>query len=426
VTFLLFKNFLSLAGAEAFSKLITFAAFAYLARICGPAGFGYIEWSAAVLMCASLIVDQGFSAYGAREIAREPTRTQALVDGIVTARFLLAAIGYASILIFAFLFVREQLVVNLLLVYGLSLFGLPLLLQWVFQGHDRMNLVALTQIIRQTVFVAVVITFVGKVDDLMFVGVAEVAGVVFAALFSVGMYRRFFAGRLKLRPILSAKLFREAVPIGLSQMFWVTRMFGATLILGLVATAEDTGYFAGAMRILIALHTFVWLYYFNILPSMSRAWIDGHEKFTELIRKSMRMVVLASAGIGLVWVFIAPLIMTSVYGQGFSNGGGALQWMAGVWLAAAISGHYRFGLIAAGQQKKEMAASALGAVVAIIFVPLGYIKFGTSGAAIGLCFAEIAVLISSWLFARRLLFSITEDPSKTVENCLDGLREVVQ
>jgi O-antigen/teichoic acid export membrane protein len=419
MTVSLFKNFLSLTGAEAFSKFITFAAFAYLARIFGPAGFGYIEWSAAVLMCASLIVDQGFSAYGAREIAKEPSRTPALIAEIVTARFLLAAIGYAAIAIFALFFVHEQLVVKLLLVYGLSLWALPLLLQWVFQGHDRMNLVALTQIIRQTVFVAVVLTSVREVNDLLFVGFAEVAGVVLAAVFSVWIYKRYFADKLNLRPVLSVKLFCEAVPIGLSQMFWVIRMFGATLILGLVATAEDTGYFAGAMRILIALHTFIWLYYFNMLPSLSRTWMDGREQFAELIRKSMRIVALASIGIGVIWILVAPLVMTSVYGQGFSNGGGALQWLAGVWVAAAISGHYRFGLIAAGQQNREMLSSALGAIVAIIFIPLGYLKAGSSGAAAGLCFAELSVLLSTWMIAKRTLLGSHSDISQTKRGGLE-------
>jgi O-antigen/teichoic acid export membrane protein len=422
VTVSLIKNFASLTGAEAFSKLITFVAFAYLARICGPSGFGTIEWSAAILMCASLIVDQGFSAYGAREIAKEPARTPDLIAEIVTARFLLAFIGYAAIVIFALIFVHKQLVINLLLVYGLSLWALPLLFQWVFQGHDRMKLVALTQIVRQTVFVAVVITFVRKSDDLLFVGIAEVVGVAFAAMLSVWMYKRYFGGRLNLRPILSAKLFREGVPIGVSQMFWVIRMFGATLILGLVATAEDTGYFAGAMRILIALHTFVWLYYFNLLPSMSRAWIIGQEEFSELIRNSMRMVMLASAGIGVVWVFIAPLIMTSVYGQSFSNGGRALQWMAGVWVAAALSGHYRFGLIAAGQQKKEMTTSALGAVAALVFIPLGYLKSGPGGAAAALCFTELTVLLTTWLIARRKLFGSHSNIPQTEPGCLESIR----
>ena len=75
----LVRNFLSLSGAEAVTKVATFFAFAYLARLCGPAGFGYVEWAGTVLMCASLIVDQGFSAYGAREIAKSPEKTAHLV-----------------------------------------------------------------------------------------------------------------------------------------------------------------------------------------------------------------------------------------------------------------------------------------------------------------------------------------------------------
>lgn len=400
----LIKNLVSLTAAEAFCKLITFAAFAYLARICGPAGFGYIEWSASVVMCASLIVDQGFSSYGAREIARNPAQTEGLVIEIVTARFLMAGVGYVAISSFAFIFVHEELVFTLLLIYGLSLSILPLMLNWVFQGHDRMSYAGLIQIVRQLVFVAVVFGFVRSSEELVFVGIAEIAAVLFAASLSVWLYIRNFAGKLNLRPRLSKELFREAFPIGLSQMFWVTRMFGATLILGLVATAEDTGYFGGAMRILIAIHTFVWLYYFNLLPSLSRAWVAGQPEFVRLIRNSILLVAIGSTGIGILWVVAAPLTMTTAYGQSFSNGGGALQLMMGVWVAAALSGHFRFGLIAAGRQKHEMATSALGALITIVLIPFGYFLFGISGAATALVISELAVLLFSGLLARRFLF----------------------
>ena len=400
----LFKNFVFLFGAEAFTKLITFAAFAYLARICGPAGFGYIEWAAAILMCASLVVDQGFSSYGAREIAKNPDETNRLVAEIVSARFLLAAVSFVGIVVFAFTFVREENVLKLVLAYGLSLWTLPLLLQWVFQGHDRMKFVAIAQILRQTVFVAVVITMVRRADDLVFVGFAEVAGVTTAAAVTVWMYRKFLSGKILFRPVLSRRLFFEGVPIGMSQAFWVVRMFGATLILGLVATADDTGYFAGAMRIFIALHTFVWLYYFNLLPSLSRACTEGQEQFNTLIQRSMRIVILGCIGVGAVWVLVAPWMMATAYGQSFANGGGALQWLAGAWIAAAISGHYRFGLIAAGQQKKEMLTSALGAGMVMVLIPLGYLRNGPSGAAAGVFAAEVVVLMSAWLVARRSLF----------------------
>ena len=97
----LFKNYLSLAGAELISKLATFAAFAYLARVLGPDNFGYIEFAGAVLMCGSLVVDQGFSPFGAREIAKDPKQTTRLTAEIITVRFLLAAFGSVAILLFA-------------------------------------------------------------------------------------------------------------------------------------------------------------------------------------------------------------------------------------------------------------------------------------------------------------------------------------
>ena len=408
------KNFASLTGAEAFGKLINFTAFAYLARIFGPTGFGYIEWSAAVLMCASLIVDQGFSSYGAREIAKNPAQTPHLVAEIVTARFLLAGLGYSAIVIFANCFVHERSVFDLLLIYGLSLWVLPLLLQWVFQGHESMNLVAMTQIIRQGVFVGIVLVFVRNEGGLLFVGVAEVASVTSAAVFSLWAYKRYFAGKLNFRPTLSGERFREALPIGVSQMFWVLRMFGATFVLGLIATTEDTGYFAGAMRIYIALHTFVWLYFFKMLPSLSRAWVEGPEKLVGLIRHSLKIVAFFSLIVGIVWAAAAPLVMISVYGPSFSPGAGALQWLAGACIAAALSGHYKFGLIAAGLQLKGTWTEASGPATGCYFDTVRLFPMGNQRCGGGFVFCGTNCFASAWLFARRSLFNV----NFSRENCL--------
>ena len=274
------------------------------------------------------------AAYGAREIAKSPEKTARLVSEVVTARSLLSVVGYVAIAVFAVLIVREAAITRLLLIYGLSLFAMPFLLQWVFQGHDRMHLVGVTQIIRQTIFVLVVFAFVGGVGDLLWVGIAEVAGVTAAAAVSLWIYRRYFKDRGSVTWALSSKLFREGTPIGMSQMFWVIKMFGATFIVGLIATAEDTGYFAGAMRIYIALHTFVWLYYFNMLPTFTRAWEERPEKLALLIKQSFAIVAAVSLIIGIVWVATAPLVMTSAYGANFAPGGGALQWLAGACIAA--------------------------------------------------------------------------------------------
>lgn len=393
----LFKNFLSLAGAEIAAKVMTFAAFAYLARVAGPDGFGYIEFAAAAVMCAGLVVEQGFNSFGAREIAKTPGRTEALVSEIVLVRLLLAVGLYIALVIFALALNLAAIQTRLLLVYGLSLLAMPLLLQWVFQGHDRMQTVAAIQVIRQAIFAVLVFALVRGAEQIWLVGVAETAGAVSAAAFGVWAYRRQLNGRLNLSFSISPQLLREGSTIGLSQIFWVVKMSGATLILGLIASAEDVGYFGGAMRILMALHTFVWLYFFNMLPSLSRAWVTNDGSFAALIARSMRWVILAAlVGTG-IWVAVAPMVVRIVYGEKFAPAGTALQWFAGVCAVAAISGHYRFGLIAAGHQTAEMVTALVGAIAAVVLIPAGYSLSGVGGAAAGLFVGEVLILASAWM-----------------------------
>ena len=403
----MFKNFLSLAGAEIAAKVLTFAAFAYLARIAGPEGFGYIEFAAAAVMCAGLIVEQGFNPFGAREIAKAPERTAALVSEIVLVRALLAVGLYVALVIFALVFAKtsgsNSVLTRLLLVYGLSLLAMPLLLQWVFQGHDRMQIVAAIQVTRQLVFAGLVFALVRQASQIWLVGLAETVGAVSAAAFGVWAYRRKLNGRIQLRWQVSPQMLREGVTIGLGQIFWVVKMSGATLILGLIASAEDVGYFGGAMRILMALHTFVWLYFFNLLPAMSRGWAAGDGSFAALIARSMKLVLLAAVVGAGIWVAVAPLVVRIVYGEKFGAAGVALQWFAGVCAVAAISGHYRFGLIAAGQQTVEMLTALIGAIAAAILIPVGYSTAGVGGASAGLFAAEILIAVSAWWFARRRL-----------------------
>jgi PST family polysaccharide transporter len=371
--------------------------------VVGPGGFGYIEFAAAVLMCASLVVDQGFSPFGAREIAKAPDQTGRMVIQIVTVRLLLAAVGYGGITLFALSIGRGPIMMRLLLIYGLSLWAAPFLLQWVFQGHDRMHLVAIAQVIRQTVFAAMVFAFVRGAENLLMVAWAEVAGVASAAAFCLLAYRRNFRNSPRSHLGSSPSLLREGVPIGLSQMFWVVKMFGGTLILGLIAPAQSVGLFAGAQRVLIAAHAFVWLYFFNLLPSMSRTWKADADQFGRLIDRSMRAVLWVGAGVALIWILLAGQSISIVYGSRFLAAGPVLALFALVCMMALISGHYRFGLIAAGQQDIEMLTSMLGAIVAVVAIPLGYFRWGLTGAALAIVFAEAVIWFTSWWCARRLL-----------------------
>jgi PST family polysaccharide transporter len=393
-----------LVVGEAASKLLTFVAFAYLARVAGPVGFGQVEFAVAVLQCASLVVDLGFNLYGAKEIAKAPARTAELVGEIVVARFGVALASYLAIALMAWLSSPSPAVTRLLLIYGLSVLPMPLLLSWVFQGHDQMATVAVSVFIRQFVFAVTVFSILRDASGVWLVAVAEVSGVVAAATYLVWQYRRRFTGKLVIWRFPSVmRMVRDVLPIGLSQMFWAARMFGGTILLGYAATANEVGWFAAALRILIAVHTFVWLFYYNLLPSLSRAWQADHADFRDKIDRSLHWVVWVGGAVGVVWVALAPTVMTLAYSEAFGDGGVVLQWMAGVWIGALLSGYYRFGLVAAGRQTVELVTTAAGMVSAGVLIFVGYVYYGVGGAAAGLFGAELVVLVSAWALARRHL-----------------------
>lgn len=399
----LIANFVSLAAGEFIAKGLTFVSFAYLARTAGPEGFGWIEFAGASVLCAGLVVEQGFNTLGAREIARDPRRMDRLVSEIILVRLILALAAYITLVIAALAFSPAILLTRLILVYGLSLLAMPMLLQWVFQGHDQMRVVAAIQIGRQLIFAILVFTLVRDLTSIWLVGVAETVATLTAATIGMTLYRRRFAGHVQFRWPVRPQLVRDGAVIGLSQIFWVVKMSGSTLLLGLIARPEDIGFFGAAMRILMAVHTFVWLYYFNLLPTLVRARNTDSTSFGELVSSSLRYIAwIAALGVGL-WIVMAPKITEMIYGTAFAAASLPLQIFAFVCGVAAISGHYRFGLIAASEQTAEMLTSLGGAIISVIVVPIGYVLGGVVAAAIGLCVAEVAIWLSAWGFGRSRL-----------------------
>ncbi len=63
-------NFVVLSGGEAISKIFTFIAFTYLARVFGPDTFGDIEFALAIALFLNIVVEGGLRLLGAREIAK--------------------------------------------------------------------------------------------------------------------------------------------------------------------------------------------------------------------------------------------------------------------------------------------------------------------------------------------------------------------
>jgi O-antigen/teichoic acid export membrane protein len=361
-----------------------------------------LELTLAVMIFLTLFVDFGSSPFGAREVAREPARLPALLSDIVRLRFSLATIAYALLAGALLLAVPPGPVRTLLLIYGLTLFAVPGFVQWVFQGHDKMQWVALGSMIRWTLFAAGVFVAVRGAEHLWRVGLVEAAAVLGFVAFNLYILKTRFPGARPARDRGSlGASFREALPIGLSELTWAATWYFATVLVGILLAGQQVGWFGAAHRPVMTLHTFVWLYFYNLLPSMARCTGAPLDALRGLVRGSLRVTAWTSLFGALVGTLFAEPIITLVFGAQYAPSVDVFRILVWMIPIALISGHYRYALIAYGLQKYEFYCALVGAVVSIgAGIPL-VLTIGIRGAAAALVLSALVNLVLALVLATR-------------------------
>jgi O-antigen/teichoic acid export membrane protein len=142
-----------------------FFTFAILARVLNPAGFGDFNWAMTFVMYFLLFVDMGFNLIGIREVARDHSIIKKYVNHIITIRSLISIVCFLLMVLIAFLIDKPIEVKIMVVVSGINLFANALLLDWVFQGIEKMEIIAVRQIIVGALNLLGVVIFVNSPDD---------------------------------------------------------------------------------------------------------------------------------------------------------------------------------------------------------------------------------------------------------------------
>lgn len=405
------RNLALLYGAELIGKILGLVVFGFLARVLLTARYGDLEFSLGILYLLNLVIDAGLGHYGAREAAKRPEETDRLLGQVALVRGVLVLLSLAALAGVALALPRDPLAKTLILLQGLVLLPAPLVLSWVFQARDAMHMVAAASVIRQVLLAAGVLLFVRRPADAWMAPVWDGLGLAAAVALQVAVFVK--AGGM-IRPFryLSGlkRVIVESAPIAGSSVVWALRLYAPLLALGVFSTSSEVGVFGAGHRLVISAHTFVWLYFFNLLPSLSRLGTEaGLGSFQDLFTTSMRLVAwiaLCGASIGSA---LAPVLIPLVYGRNMAAASTPFAIMVWMLAAAFVSGHHRFSLIALSLQREEFLTSAVGAAVSVaaclllgsrlspfaaawIFVGSELTTFVAATAYLGLKVPEIRVL----------------------------------
>ena len=401
-------RYLTLFGGEIFSKLCVMAAFSYMAHMLPPSEYGMVELALSVTMFFVMGVEGGMGLYGARIIAAHHERIPALVPQVMVLRAIIAAPAFALMLLAGARYRAEGF--GLLWITAFAVWFTPLLTQWVFQGLRQMQWVAAGTALRNLTFAAMIFMLIRPGADIRQVGYAEISGVAALALFnSVVLFGRLRV-RLDLRGVVhgTRQVFRDAWFMGLGDFAWACLWYSPALVLGWLGLygAEEVAWIAAPVRVVVALHTFVFLYFFNLLPNLAVELTRGVDAWRAVIVRSMRVstwpaILLAAAG-----AITAPITVPLVFGDSYVSA--VLPFQIVIWAipVAWFSGHFRFSLIAAGHQRRDFGVSVATAIVTAISAAMFGSKWGSVGSAVALLTGAIANALLAVVVSHKTLGTV--------------------
>ncbi len=391
------RNFLSLSFAQLISRFIFFLAIIYLARILGPEDFGKINFAQAVVLYFILASNLGLTTLGAREVARNKNKTGDYVHNIVTLRLTLALLSFCLLLVLAFLIPKLAEVRYLIIIYGFSLFSSALLIEWVFQGRERMGFIGIARIVDKVLYGVLIYILIKNSERLWLVPWLCLAGAVIACGFLIYVFVRQF-GEIKLSFNFSfwKSMLGVALPMGLAWMMIQIYNNFDTIMLKFMKGDEVVGWYNAAYKIIWFIFMLGGLYIITIFPVISRFYKESSEKLRVLLSLSAKLMITLGLPLSIGGVILAKPIIHLFYGIQYDNGIIAFQILIWYVFISFICMVYANSLLACNREKKYAIGVALAAATNLILNIFLIPSFGLIGAAVATVVAEGVLFIYAY------------------------------
>ncbi len=158
------KNTFSLTAAELAGKGLAMVFTVYLIRTIGPANNGVFTVAKSFVQVFLVLVWLGFDQVAIREVAKEQSKLHKYMGSILILRLIIATICYLFIVVFVYAFGEsfnyDIITQEVMLIYGLMLFGNVLFISWAFQAVERMHVLAVRSVLLYTLNLVGLIIFV--------------------------------------------------------------------------------------------------------------------------------------------------------------------------------------------------------------------------------------------------------------------------
>lgn len=401
------KNFSWLLTGNIISGLINFLMIVYLARVLGSAAFGLLQFAMAFLVYLVLLVDSGLSLLGTREIAMEKERAGDISLNIFAVRLLIALVIFfiSSIILFSTPLSAEMRL--LFFATFLFVFYRAFNADWVFQGLEKMEYIALSKVLFSVLSFILIIFLVKGAGDLVKVPIVQfVFGIAVSITFLLLLFKYLVPVNFRLlHPGLWSGYFFQALPLGASIILIQIYNNLDTIMLGFMDKPSVVGYYNAAYKIFYVFVGLFATWQSTAIPVVSKRISGDLPRAKAFLEKYLRLTLLAVLPAVILTFLASPMIINLVFGSEYLEAALALRILIWALMALIVGSIYGVTiLIPAGYFNAFFAAVALGAVVNIILNFILIPPFSFCGAAVATIIAEISAGTLAIYLSRRVLY----------------------
>ncbi|MBV9764610.1 MAG: oligosaccharide flippase family protein [Acidobacteriaceae bacterium] len=393
----------SIYGVQFANYLIPLVTLPYLTRVLGPSTWGLIAMAQAFGMYGSLVVEYGFVFSATRQLAIASTSSeiQDVVAGVSGAKILLGSV----IVIAAF---GAYLVVPLFHQHPLLLWAAvaseiakALLPSYYFYGIHRVAVASILDISARMAAAIGIFIFVHRPADAWRFFALQLAGASLALVVGHAMIHV----RHRLRwPRLNdgLKMLREGGPMFLFRSAHNIYVLGNAFILGLFASPQSVGYYAGAEKINSAAVGLLSPLTTALYPRAAGLIKNSLHKAARLTTVSFYIMGAISLILGLIMWFGSSLIVHIILGHNFQESVGVLRILSLRSPLVAWTNVLGFQwLLALGLEKPFQKVTVVALILNILLATCFAPAFAYTGMAWAVVISQAAAAIGIYIVLRR-------------------------
>lgn len=352
------------------------------------------------------ISEMGLTATGTRELALSKTvaaRREVLAH-ILGLRIVVTSIGIVLAILFAMLagYPAEMVVGTAIAGFGTLLQSLQAAMLMPLSVDLRNGALALNQILTQAVlfggFVALAAIGAGLVP---FFGVQVLMGVVLLAVTPLMVSRRQLVAPLWTPARLYA-LGRTALPLAMATVLTVLYLRVIVIVMSLLSgKPAQVGYFVTSTRVLEVIGGLPFLVVSLVLPVLSVAARDNHERLVYMTSRIAQTMVLAGVLVALVLWSLSTWLVTVMGGPEYRPAGSVLEIQGFATITVFLTAAFQASLMGMHRMRALVTSMAIGIVTVTVAGVILTPTFQAKGGAVAVVIGDVVLCLAVFTAVRR-------------------------